>query len=68
MQECFTLSGSNDLLRNDEDFLVKVAILLQTSLDENNIQIFLIAIEVLAAYARKVPTSEAFLDALPGLI
>ena len=28
MQECFTLSGSNDLLKNDEDFLVKVAILL----------------------------------------
>ena len=37
MQECFTLDGANDLLTNDEDFLVKVAILLQTSLDESNI-------------------------------
>ena len=56
------------ILDDEEEFLTQCVILLQTSLDENNIQIYLIAVEVLSLFVAKVQTSEALLDALQNLI
>ena len=43
MQELFNMD-IQDLLEYEEDFLSQCSILLQTSLNENNIQIYLIAV------------------------
>jgi hypothetical protein len=53
---------------NQEEFLTQCTMLLQTSLDENNIQIYLIAVEVVLSFILKVPSSESVLDALPSLL
>lgn len=53
---------------NQEEFLTQCTMLLQTSLDENNIQIYLIAVEVVLSLILKVPSSESVLDALPSLL
>jgi hypothetical protein len=45
LQECFNLDCA-EILTCEEEFLTQCSILLQTSLDENNIQIYLIAVEV----------------------
>lgn len=50
MQECFNLDVKDSLAVGEEDFLNQCSILLQTSLDENNIQIYLIAVEVVSAF------------------
>lgn len=57
-----------DFLENEEEFLSQCSIILQTSLNENNIQIYLIAVEVVLSFILKVPSSEAVLDALPGFL
>jgi hypothetical protein len=41
---------------------------LQSSLDNNNIQIYLIAVEVVLQFILKAAQSEAVLDSLPSLI
>jgi hypothetical protein len=67
MQELFNMD-IQDLLEYEEDFLSQCSILLQTSLNENNIQIYLIAVEVVLSFIMKVPLSEAVLDALPSFL
>lgn len=67
MQELFNLD-LQDALDGEEEFLGQCSILLQSSLDENNIQIYLIAVEVVLSFILKVPSSEAVYDALPSLL
>jgi hypothetical protein len=67
MQECFSLQ-SKGMLEQDEEFLNQCTILLQTSLDDNNMQIYLIAVDVAAVFVKKVANTEAVLDALPSLL
>ena len=56
------------MLEQDEEFLSQCTILLQTSLDDNNMQIYLIAVDVAAVFIKKVANTEAVLDALPSLL
>jgi hypothetical protein len=56
------------MLEHEEDFLSQCTILLQSSLDDNNIQIYLIAVDVAAVFIKKVSNTEAVLDALPSLL
>jgi hypothetical protein len=56
------------VLDDEEDFLTQCSIILQASLDENNIQIYLIAVEVVLSFLLKVPGSEAVLDSFASLM
>lgn len=67
MQECFTID-SKELLVADESFLVQCITLVQQSLDDNNIQIYLIALEALSKLIQSIGTSDVVLDALPSLL
>lgn len=67
MQELFS-TDTGDILESEEEFLTQCSIILQTSLNENNIQIYLIAVEVVLSFILKVPSSEAVLDALPSFL
>lgn len=59
---------SKGILEHEEQFLGQCTILLQSSLDDNNMQIYLTAVEVAAIFIKKVANTEAVLDALPSLI
>lgn len=59
---------SKGILEHEEEFLGQCTILLQSSLDDNNMQIYLTAVEVAAIFIKKVANTEAVLDALPSLI
>ena len=67
MQECFSLK-SKGIYESQEEFLSQCTILLQSSLDDNNMQIYLTAVEVVSVFIKKVANSEAVLDALPSLL
>ena len=67
MSELFALD-TGDCLEGEEEFLNECSILLQTSLNENNIQIYLIAVEVVLLFILKVASSEAVLDAFPSFL
>ena len=67
MQECFSLH-SKGMFDQEEQFLGQCTILLQSSLDDNNMQIYLIAVDIAAVFIKKVANTEAVLDALPSLL
>lgn len=67
IQECFSLN-TMQVLDDEEEFLQQCSIILQASLDENNIQIYLIAVEVVLSFLLKVTGSEAVLDSFTSLV
>ncbi len=67
IQECFSLN-TMQVLDDEEEFLQQCSIILQASLDENNIQIYLIAVEVVLSFLLKVTGSEAVLDSFTSLM
>ena len=67
MQECFQ-QVSKKILETEEKFLSQCLLLLTQSLEENNIQIYLIAMESTSVFLKKAIASEIVLDFIPGLI
>jgi len=67
MQECFNLE-LGEALNNEDEFLSECTTLLQTALDDNNIQIYLIAVEVILQFIQKLSTTEVVYDCLQNII
>jgi hypothetical protein len=67
MQECFEMVNSKDL-QLEQEFLTNCTVLLKQSLEENNIQIYLLAVQATAVFFTKALWYDTVLDALPTLL
>jgi hypothetical protein len=67
IQEVFT-HISKQSAPQENDFIVLCLQILVSALEDNNIQIYLVAIEVASVFLEKTIQLESILDSLPGLL
>ena len=67
MQETYEIVSAK-LLHQKPDFIAQCLAILKQCLDENNIQIYLVAIQVTSIFLTKVLYVELVMESLPGLI
>ena len=67
MQECFE-NCTTQILKSNEEFITTCTTLLKSSIEENNMQIYIVAVQVASVFLAKTLHHEIVMDTLPSLI
>lgn len=67
MQECFE-NATPQIIKENEEFVTTCIMLLKQSIEENNMQVYIVAIQVASVFLARTLEFEIVMDSLPSII
>ena len=67
MQECFE-NASQQLIKDNAEFITTCTMLLKQSIEENNMQVYIVAVQVAQIFLAKTLEFEIVMDSLPSMV
>jgi hypothetical protein len=67
MQECFE-NATPQIIKENGEFVTTCIMLLKQSIEENNMQVYIVAIQVASVFLARTLEFEIVMDSLPSII
>ena len=67
MQECFE-NATPQIIKENEEFVTTCTTLLKQSIEENNMQIYIVAVQVASVFLARTLEFEIVMDSLPSMV